>query len=234
MAPAEKEKETMTEAALVTTPTTRELLVVGLAQMGLTLDDLAQENLLRYVALLHKWNKVYNLTAVREPERMIGLHILDSLSVMSQIGASETLLDVGTGGGLPGIPLAIALHASPGVKITMLDTVAKKTTFVRQAIVELGLRNADVVTERVEKFQPSQRFDIVISRAFSELKDLVDGAGHLCADDGRMLAMKGVNPFDEIARLPGNFAVEQVIQLNVPQVDGQRHLVVIKKINANK
>jgi 16S rRNA (guanine527-N7)-methyltransferase len=224
----------MTEAALVTTPTTRELLVAGLAQMGLTLDEIAQESLLRYVALLDKWNKVYNLTAVREPERMIGLHILDSLSVLSHIGVTDTVLDVGTGGGLPGIPLAIALRTAPGVQVTMLDTVAKKTTFVRQAIGELELSNADVVTERVEKYRPPQRFNIVISRAFSELKDLVDGAGHLCADGGKLLAMKGVNPFDEIARLPANFAVEQVLPLIVPQVDGQRHLVVIKKINANK
>ena len=224
----------MTKAALVATPSPRELLAAGLMQMGLTLDEAMQEKLLCYVALLDKWNKVYNLTAVREPERMIGLHILDSLSVLSQIGAAGTVLDVGTGGGLPGIPLAVALGASPRVRITMLDTIAKKTTFVRQAIGELGLHNADVVNERVEKYQSPHCFDIVISRAFSELKDLVDGAGHLCASDGRMLAMKGVHPFDEIARLPSNFAVEQVIPLNVPQVDGQRHLVVIKKINAKK
>ena len=224
----------MTKVALVATPSPRELLASGLMQMGLTLDEATQEKLLRYVALLDKWNKVYNLTAVREPERMIGLHLLDSLSVLSQIGAAGTVLDVGTGGGLPGIPLAVALGASPKVRITMLDTIAKKTTFVRQAIGELGLHNADVVTERVEKYQSPHCFDIVISRAFSELKDLVDGAGHLCASDGRMLAMKGVHPFDEIARLPSNFAVEQVIPLNVPQVDGQRHLVVIKKINAKK
>lgn len=224
----------MTKAALVATPSPRELLAAGLMQMGLTLDEATQEKLLRYVALLDKWNKVYNLTAVREPERMIGLHILDSLSVLSQIGAAGTVLDVGTGGGLPGIPLAVARGASPRVRITMLDTIAKKTTFVRQAIGELGLHNADVVNERVEKYQSPHCFDIVISRAFSELKDLVDGAGHLCASDGRMLAMKGVHPFDEIARLPSNFAVEQVIPLNVPQVDGQRHLVVIKKINAKK
>lgn len=224
----------MTKAALVATPSPRELLAAGLMQMGLTLDEAMQEKLLCYVALLDKWNKVYNLTAVREPERMIGLHILDSLSVLSQIGAAGTVLDVGTGGGLPGIPLAVARGASPRVRITMLDTIAKKTTFVRQAIGELGLHNADVVTERVEKYQSPHCFDIVISRAFSELKDLVDGAGHLCASDGRMLAMKGVHPFDEIARLPSNFAVEQVIPLNVPQVDGQRHLVVIKKINAKK
>lgn len=224
----------MTEAAFVATSSTRDLLGAGLVQMGLLLDQTAQDDLLRYVALLDKWNKVYNLTAVREPARMIGLHILDSLSVLSQIDASDTVLDVGTGGGLPGIPLAIALRTSPLARVTMLDTIAKKTTFVRQAIGELGLTNADVATERVEKYHPPQRFDVVISRAFAELKDFVDGAGHLCADDGRMLAMKGVHPFDEIARLPLNFALEQVLPLNVPQVDGQRHLVIIKKINAEK
>ena len=111
----------------------------------------------------------------------------------------------------------------------MLDTITKKTTFVRQAISELGLTNADVVTERVEQYQPTQKFDVVISRAFAELKDFVDSAGHLCADGGRMLAMKGVHPFDEIARLPASYAVEEVILLNVPQVDAQRHLVVLKK-----
>ena len=220
----------MTAAAIATTTSPRDLLERGLAQMGLALDHAAKDDLLRYVALLDKWNKVYNLTAVREPERMVGLHILDSLSVLSQIGASKRVVDVGTGGGLPGIPLAIVLRTiTPGAQVTMLDTIAKKTTFVRQVIGELNLTNAEVVNDRVEKYQPAQNFDVVISRAFAELKDFIDGAGHLCADDGKMLAMKGVHPFDEIARLPSNFAVEKVIPLNVPQVDGQRHLVVIKK-----
>lgn len=220
----------MTATALITPSPLGELLKDGLEQMGLTLAQNTQKNLLRYVALLDKWNKVYNLTAVREPERMIGLHILDSLSILSQVGASARVLDVGTGGGLPGIPLAIALRdTTAGAQITMLDTIAKKTTFVRHAIGELGLGNADVVTNRVEKYQPPQRFDIVVSRAFAELKDFIEGAGHLCADGGSMLAMKGVHPFDEIARLPIGFVVTHVIPLNVPQVDGQRHLVVIKK-----
>ncbi len=220
----------MTAAAHITPSPLSELLKDGLKQMGLTLTQDAQKKLLRYVELLDKWNKVYNLTAVREPERMIGLHILDSLSILSQVGASTRLLDVGTGGGLPGIPLAIALRdTTSGAHITMLDTIAKKTTFVRHAIGELGLGNADVVTSRVEKYEPPQRFDIVVSRAFAELKDFIEGAGHLCADDGSMLAMKGVHPFDEIARLPIGFVVAHVIPLNVPQVDGQRHLVVIKK-----
>lgn len=212
-----------------------ELLTSGLADMGLALTQEAKEKLLRYVALLEKWNKVYNLTAVREPERMIGLHILDSLSVLSHIKGSRNILDVGTGGGLPGIPLAIAVReTAPDLLVTMLDTIAKKTTFVRHAIGELGLANADVVTERVERYQPTQHFDVVISRAFAELKDFVDGAGHLCAPEGRMLAMKGVHPFDEISRVPKGFEIEEVISLNVPQVSGQRHLVVIKRNYADK
>lgn len=220
----------MTATAVVPPPSLRDLLESGLTQMRLTLDPFAQTSLLQYVALLDKWNKVYNLTAVREPARMIGLHILDSLSVLPQVRGALNILDVGSGGGLPGIPLAIALAGSSSARITMLDTITKKTTFVRQAISELGLTNADVVTERVEQYQPPQRFDVVISRAFAELKDFVDSAGHLCADGGRMLAMKGVHPFDEIARLPANYVLEEVILLNVPQVDAQRHLVVIKKI----
>lgn len=220
----------MIAAAFSPTQSPRELLEGGLEQMGLALNENVQNNLLRYVALLDKWNKVYNLTAVREPERMIGLHILDSLSVLPHVLGAESVLDVGTGGGLPGLPLAIAsLATAPGMRITMLDTTAKKTTFVRQVISELGLGNALVVTERVEKYQAPQHFDVVISRAFAELNDFVEGAGHLCADQGRMLAMKGVHPYDEIARLPIGFIVEAVIPLQVPQVDAQRHLVVIKK-----
>ncbi len=219
----------MTATALVPPPSLRDLLESGLTQMGLSLDAAAQTRLLQYVALLDKWNKVYNLTAVREPARMVGLHILDSLSVLPQVREALNVLDVGSGGGLPGILLAIALGGSSSARITMLDTITKKTTFVRQAISELGLTNADVVTERVEQYQPTQKFDVVISRAFAELKDFVDSAGHLCADGGRMLTMKGVHPFDEIARLPASFAMEEVILLNVPQVDAQRHLVVLKK-----
>ena len=225
----------MTAPSSISIPSQHNLLEDGLAQMGLTVDQAAQMDLVRYVSLLEKWNKVYNLTAVREPTRMIGSHILDSLSVLSQITASRSVLDVGTGGGLPGIPLAIVLgRTHPGLRITMVDSTAKKTTFVRHVIGELGLTNADVVTDRVEKYQPQQAFDVVISRAFAELKDFVDGAGHLCADDGILLAMKGVHPFDEIARLPSNFRVENVISLDVPQVDGPRHLVIIKKNEEKK
>ena len=220
----------MTAGASARKSSPRDLLESGLAQMGLELCQDAQTNLLRYVALLDKWNKIYNLTAVRDPERMIGLHILDSLSVLPQIEGRNNVLDVGTGGGLPGLPIAIALSGSaPDVRVTMLDTIAKKTTFVRHVIGELGLANAEVVTDRVEQYHPLHSFDVVVSRAFAELKDFVEVAGHLCAEDGRMFAMKGVHPFDEIARLPKGFVMENIIPLQVPQVDGQRHLVVIKK-----
>lgn len=216
----------MTAATIATSPPLRLRLDDGLAALGLDPDAGQREQLLQYVALLDKWNKTYNLTAVREPERMIGLHILDSLAVLPHLDAAANIVDVGTGGGLPGIPLAIA---KPDLHVTMLDSIAKKTTFVRQAIGQLGLKNADVVSGRVEQFAPAARFGQVISRAFAELKDFVEGAAHLCADSGKLLAMKGVYPHDEIGRLPAGFFVEAVITLEVPGVDGQRHLVVIRK-----
>lgn len=202
------------------------LLIEGLKTSAVWISASQQEKLLQYVALLDKWNKTYNLTAVREPERMIGLHILDSLAVLPFLDAAN-VLDVGTGGGLPGIPLAIA---RPDLSITMLDSLQKKTTFIRQAISELALKNAWVVCERVEQFQAPIKFTMVISRAFAELSDFVKGAAHLVAEDGRMFAMKGVYPHDEIARLPKTHQVERVIELNVPQVEGERHLVVLKKV----
>ena len=204
-----------------------QLLAQGLIELNIVLTLEQQQRILQYVALLTKWNKVYNLTAVREPERMIGLHILDSLAVLPYLNHAQRVLDVGTGGGLPGIALAIA---RADIHVTMLDSLQKKTTFVRQAIGELLLTNAAVVCERVEQFTPVKKFDVVISRAFAELSDFVNGAKHLLADDGRMFAMKGVNPMDEIARLPDGFEIEKVIELNVPQVEGKRHLVVIMKV----
>ena len=194
--------------------------------MGLDLASDQRENLLNYVGLLDKWNKVYNLTAVRDATRMVSVHILDSVAVLPYWTGIGRLLDVGTGGGLPGIPLAIA---RPNANVTMLDSLQKKTTFVRQCIGELGLKNAEVVCERVEQFAPAEKFEAIISRAFSEIIDFVNGAGHLLRPGGRMLAMKGVYPHDEIARLPEAFVVTEVVELIVPQVEGKRHLVVIEK-----
>jgi 16S rRNA (guanine527-N7)-methyltransferase len=227
----------MTSSSPATSPDLilSQLLTQGLIELNIVLTLEQQQRVLQYVALLNKWNKVYNLTAVREPERMIGLHMLDSLAVLPHLAEIQThtqtraqrLLDVGTGGGLPGIALAIA---RADIDVTMLDSLQKKTTFVRQAIGELLLTNATVVCERVEQFKPAEKFDVVISRAFAELSDFVNGAKHLLADDGRMFAMKGVNPVDEIARLSSGFEVEKIIELSVPQVEGKRHLLVIKKV----
>jgi 16S rRNA (guanine527-N7)-methyltransferase len=222
-------------ATLTTTTILRELLDNGLTDMQLKFDETVCTNLLRYVALLDKWNKVYNLTAVRDPERMVGLHILDSLSVLPYVKHASTLIDVGSGGGLPGIPLAICLsQIAPQARVTLLDTVSKKTTFLRHVIGELRLQNVEVVTDRVENFHPAKQFDIVVSRAFAELKDFVDGASHLCTPSGTLLAMKGVHPFDEIARLGSEYRTASVQALLVPQIDSQRHLVFIKKTAAEK
>ncbi|MBL8511910.1 MAG: 16S rRNA (guanine(527)-N(7))-methyltransferase RsmG [Betaproteobacteria bacterium] len=198
----------------------------GLAALSLDLDQAARDKLISYLGLLVKWNRVYNLTAVRKPEDMIGLHLLDSLAVLPHLPEAGTLLDVGTGGGLPGIPLAIV---RPRLNITLLDSLQKKTTFVRQAAGELTLKNANVVCERVEQYRPPEKFQHIISRAFSALADFVQGVEHLLAPDGTLLAMKGLNPHDEIMNLPPTFVVSKTIKLNVPQVDGSRHLIVLKR-----
>jgi 16S rRNA (guanine527-N7)-methyltransferase len=200
-------------------------LAEGLAAMGIALDAAAQAKLVAYLRLIEKWNKVHNLTAVREPGQMVVLHLLDSLSVLPHVAGAKTLLDVGSGAGLPGIPLAIA---RPDLAVTLLDASHKKATFLRQAKAELSLPNVQVACERVEKWQPAATFDIVVSRAFSELADFVLQAGHLVAPGGTMLAMKGVHPFEEIAKVPSTHRVENVVELTVPTLDAQRHLVLLK------
>jgi 16S rRNA (guanine527-N7)-methyltransferase len=200
-------------------------LAEGLSAMGLMLSDEAQAKLIAYLRLIEKWNRVHNLTAVREPEQMVVLHLLDSLTVLPHVVDKQTLLDVGTGAGLPGIPLAIA---RPDMQVTLLDSNHKKTTFLTQAKAELGLANVSVVSERVETWRPASLFDAVVSRAFSELSDFVTQARHLVQPGGVMLAMKGVYPFDEIAKIPATHRVENVVELNVPSLDAKRHLVFLK------
>lgn len=199
----------------------------GIEQLHMAMSAEQQQQLLAYVALLNKWNKVYNLTAVREPARMIGLHILDSLALLPHLGRAKSMLDVGSGGGLPGICIAIA---APMLEVVMLDSLLKKTTFIRQAIGELGLANASVVCERVETFQPARQFDLVVSRAFAELADFARSAAHLIAPGGKLLAMKGLYPHDELARLPDGISVVDVVELHVPQIDGKRHLVILEQV----
>jgi 16S rRNA (guanine527-N7)-methyltransferase len=181
--------------------------------------------LIAYIHLVQKWNKVHNLTAIRNAEQMVVLHLLDSLSLMPHVGDAKTILDVGSGAGLPGLPLAIA---RPDLGITVLDSSQKKASFLRQAKAELGLNNVEVVCERVERWRPEARYDLVVSRAFAELADFVELARHLVAPGGAMLAMKGVRPDEEIARLPAGHRIERVVELHVPTLDARRHLVFLK------
>ena len=197
-------------------------LAQGLAELGLALPETAQQQLLAFRDLLLKWNKTYNLTALRDPEQVISHHLLDSLAILPHVGP-EPLLDVGSGGGLPGIPLAIA---RPELSVRMVDTVQKKTTFLQQAAIQLGLKNVAVDHARVE--QLSGQYAQISSRAFAELKLLVTLTRHLLAPGGRWLAMKGVRPDDEIAALPADILVNQIIPLHVPGLDAERHLIILK------
>lgn len=200
-------------------------LVQGLAAMGVGLDGASLRRLLAHLQLIAKWNRVHNLTSVREPEQMVVVHLLDSLSLLPHLGAARTLLDVGSGAGFPGIPVAIA---RPDLRVTLLDSSHKKGTFLEQARTELALANVEVVCERVEQFEPAGGFEVVVSRAFADLADFVAQAKHLVAPGGRMLAMKGVYPFEEIARLPATHRVAEVVELNVPTLDAKRHLVRVE------
>ncbi len=197
-------------------------LAQGLAELGLALPETAQQQLLAFRDLLLKWNKTYNLTALRDPEQAISHHLLDSLAILPHVGP-EALLDVGSGGGLPGIPLAIA---RPELSVRMVDTVQKKTTFLQQAAIQLGLKNVAVDHARVE--QLSGQYAQISSRAFAELKLFVTLTHHLLAPGGRWLAMKGVRPDDEIAALPAGIIVEQIVPLHVPGLDAERHLIILK------
>jgi 16S rRNA (guanine527-N7)-methyltransferase len=199
-------------------------LAQGVEELGITLPAGAQERLLQYLALLQKWNRVYNLTAVRETQRMVSEHLLDCLAVTPYIG-EKTILDVGSGAGLPGIPLAVALPAS---RMTLLDSNHKKAAFLQQAVTELKLGNAAVACERVESWKPAKRFELVISRALSDLGEFVALAGRHLAPGGRLAAMKGVHPYDEIAQLPPAWQARQVIPLAVPGLRAQRHLVLLE------
>ena len=197
-------------------------LAAGLAELGLDLPDTTQQQLLAFRDLLLKWNKTYNLTALRDPEQAISHHLLDSLVILPHVG-DDALLDVGSGGGLPGIPLAIA---RPQLSVRMVDTVQKKTTFLQQAAIQLGLKNVAVNHARVE--ETNGQYAQISSRAFAELKLFVELTRHLLAPGGRWLAMKGVCPDDEIAALPADIVVEQIIPLHVPGLDAERHLILLK------
>lgn len=192
------------------------------ASMGLQLSSQAVSQLTSLLQLLAKWNRVYNLTSLSAEEKWVSHHLLDSLSIVSLIPDGR-LIDVGSGGGFPGLPVAIA---NPDRDIVLLDSNHKKTAFLRQAAAELGLAKVSVETARSESFRPDSGFDVVVSRAFSDLKSFLDLAGHLCRDNGTLLAMKGVYPADEIAELPAG-VVRNTVRLEVPMIDAQRHAVFL-------
>jgi 16S rRNA (guanine527-N7)-methyltransferase len=210
---------------LVSQTALKELLSNGLRQSSLAqpLDEKQQAKLIKYVELLDKWNKTYNLTAVRKPEQMVTRHLLDSLTICPYL-RGKSILDVGTGAGLPGIPLAITF---PKRHFTLLDSNNKKTRFVVQAVSELELPNVDVVQSRVEEYKPDTLFDTITTRAYSAIGVMVEQTSHLMAKDGVFLAMKGANPIAEIDELSSNFAVKESHVINVPGLEEERHLLEI-------
>jgi len=200
--------------------------LAALAAAGIALPPTVRDPLDRYLALLAKWNRTYNLTAIRDPEQMVTHHVLDALAVLPHLPETQRLrvLDVGSGGGVPGLPLAIA---RPGWTVVLLDSNHKKGAFLQQAAIELALTNVEVVTARVEHYVPAAPFDVVISRAFSDLAAFAEVSARHLAPGGRLFAMKGVHPGEEIAQLPEGMRVIAAPALAVPGLDAQRHLVVM-------
>ena len=202
----------------------KEQLKNGLATMNIDLTTTQQLLLLEYVSLLKKWNSTYNLTALRDENQMISHHILDSLTLLPYVQNAHSMRDVGSGGGMPGIPMAIC---RPDLSITLLDSNTKKTTFLQQAVIELGLKNVTVASGRVETMY-DKKVDVVTSRAFAELHDFVALTKHLLNDHGYWAAMKGVYPYEELENLPKNIEVYQIDKLFVPTLDAERHMVLMR------
>ena len=203
-----------------------QVLEQGVAELKLDLNEAQIAKLLDYLALLAKWNAVYNLTSVRDPMQMLTLHLLDSLAAVSAFAGAANVLDVGAGGGLPGMVLAIS---RPDMKVSMIDTVLKKTAFLTQVKAELALANVTIHTMRVEQLQVKQPFDVITSRAFADLSDFVNWSGHLLAEGGQFIALKGVAPPDERERLPQQWKVTELRAIRVPGLDAERHLVFIAR-----
>ena len=204
----------------------QQALELGIKTLGLSCSSQQIEQLLAYLEMLQRWNKAYNLTAIREPIQMVRLHLLDSLAIHPYVQGVKYIIDVGTGPGLPGIPLAIL---NPDINFTLLDSNGKKTRFLFQAINDLSLANAKEINHRVEKYQPEQSFDIVLSRAFSSISDMLTQCDHLVSDSGCFLAMKGKKPDSELSQITKDYKVVDLSHINVPQVDSERHLIKIIK-----
>ena len=197
-------------------------LRAGLADLALP-GELAPP-LLAYLDLLARWNRTYNLTAVRDPREMVSRHILDSLAMNAYLDGIATLADLGTGPGLPGIPLAIA---RPGLRVALVEANGKKARFLREAVRTLGLANAEVAESRIEALDRPGAFDAITARALATLPQILEFGGHLLASGGRLLAMKGARPDEEIAALPRGWRLQTLHRLTVPGLDGERHLAVV-------
>ncbi|MEE5065404.1 16S rRNA (guanine(527)-N(7))-methyltransferase RsmG [Pseudomonas alliivorans] len=211
------------------TPQHAEELSTGARALGIELTPVQHEQLLAYLALLIKWNKAYNLTAVRNPDEMVSRHLLDSLSVIPFIDSdveNERWLDVGSGGGMPGIPMAIMF---PQMNVSLLDSNGKKTRFQTQVKLELKLDNLEVIHSRAETYQPDVPFNGIISRAFSSLEDFAGWTRHMGDTQTRWLAMKGLHPADELIALPTDFHLDSAQALTVPGCQGQRHLLILRR-----
>ncbi|CDG85862.1 16S rRNA (guanine(527)-N(7))-methyltransferase RsmG [Janthinobacterium agaricidamnosum] len=203
-----------------------QVLNQGVAELELGLTPAQTEKLLDYLALLFKWNAVYNLTSVRDPMLMVTQHVLDSLAAVPAFAGAANVLDVGAGGGLPGVVLAIA---RPDMKVSMIDTVHKKTAFLTQVKAELELANVTVYTKRVEQLEVQRKFDVITSRAFADLSDFVNWSGHVLAEGGQFIALKGVAPPDERERLPAEWKVSELRAIQVPGLNAERHLVFMTR-----
>jgi 16S rRNA (guanine527-N7)-methyltransferase len=203
-----------------------QVLGEGIAEMKLDVSPSQQEQLLDYLALMFKWNSVYNLTSLRDPMQMVTHHLLDSLAAVPAFAGAKNVLDVGAGGGLPGIVLAVT---RPDMKVSMIDTVHKKTAFLTQVKAQLGLANVSIYTMKVQELAVSDKFDVITSRAFADLSDFVNWSSHLLAEQGRYIALKGVAPQDEQQRLPAAWKVAKVEPLQVPRLGAERHLVFIER-----
>ncbi len=208
------------------TVASRARLANGAAELGVELDEAAQQVLMSYLALLKRWNKVYNLTAIKGDDNMLTRHLLDSLSVVSTLQGSSSI-DIGSGAGLPGIPVAIA---RPDMQVTLLDSNAKRCRFLRQVQAQLKLTNLSIVQRRVEEYQPAEKFDNLLSRAFSSLQVFISSSAHLLAEGGQFIAMKGAWPGDETVQLENAYRVAEVVKIKVPGLPEQRHLVICQKV----
>lgn len=202
------------------------LLADGIRAMGLSVGETQQQRLLEFLGLLLKWNKAYNLSGIRDPDVMLRLHLLDSLSLLPKVQAGDTLLDVGTGAGLPGIPLAICC---PDSHFILLDSIGKKTRFLFQVVTALDLKNVEVVNTRIENFQSDRQIAIVVTRAFATLEKTLTLAAHLFATDTRLIAMKGQYPESELRALPNGFSLIGSESVTVPGEAGERHLIEIAR-----